>query len=89
MTYQRPAYEEVTIAHGGNAVTLRPSLRAAAILESRYGFPALYRALDELNITIISEIILSASVIRQDAAAFLFSFGEGRFFPSSSPFASH
>jgi hypothetical protein len=77
MTYQRPAYEEVTIAHGGNTVALRPSLRAAATLESRYGFPALFRALDEFNITIISDIILSASVIRQDAAALL-SFPWGR-----------
>ncbi|RVE93509.1 hypothetical protein [Sinorhizobium meliloti] len=71
MTYQRPAYEEVTIAHGGNAVTLRPSLRAAATLVDRHGFPALFRALDDCNLTIISEIILSASVVRQDAAAFL------------------
>ncbi len=30
MTFQRPAYEQVTIAHGGHTVTLRPSLRAAA-----------------------------------------------------------
>lgn len=71
MTYQRPAYEEVTIAHGGNAVTLRPSLRAAATLEARYGFPALFRALDDCSLIIISEIILTASQSRQDAAAFL------------------
>lgn len=71
MTYQRPAYEQVTIAHGGNTVTLRPSLRAAITLEARYGFPAMFRALEEGNLTIISEIILAASVSRQDAAAFL------------------
>lgn len=71
MTYQRPAYEQVTIAHGGNTVTLRPSLRAAATLEARYGFPALFRALADLNMTIISEIILAACLSRQDAAAFL------------------
>ncbi len=58
MTYQRPAYEEVKIAHGGNTVTLRPSLRAAATLEARYGFPAMFRALDQGNLTIIFEIIL-------------------------------
>ncbi|WP_457586094.1 hypothetical protein [Ensifer canadensis] len=71
MTYQRPAYEQVTIAHGGNTVTLRPSLRAAVTLEGRFGFPAMFRALDDFNLTIISEIILAASVSRQDAAAFL------------------
>lgn len=71
MTYQRPAYEEVTIAHGGSTVTLRPSLRAAASLEARHGFPALFRELDDCDLTIISEIILAASQSRQDAAAFL------------------
>jgi hypothetical protein len=71
MTNQRPAYEQVTIAHGGSIVTLRPSLRAAATLEARHGFPALFRALADLNTTIISEIILTASSSRQDAAAFL------------------
>ncbi len=72
MHLQRPAYEQVTIAHGGNTVTLRPTLRAAATLEERHGFPALFRALDDMNLTIISEIILSVSSSRQDAAAFLF-----------------
>lgn len=71
MTYQWPAYEEVTIAHGGNTVTLRPTLRAAAILEQRHGFPALFRALDEFNFTIISEIIGAACSHPADAAAFL------------------
>ncbi|QWW69345.1 hypothetical protein [Rhizobium sp. WYJ-E13] len=71
MTYQRPAYEQVTIAHGGNTLTLRPSLRAAVTLEARYGFPALIQALDDLNLTIISEIILTACSRREDAAAFL------------------
>ncbi|MBD9555673.1 phage tail assembly chaperone [Ensifer adhaerens] len=77
MTYQRPAYEQVTIAHGGNTVTLRPSLRAAATLVERHGFPTLFRALDDLNLAIISEIILTAATSRQDAAAFL-SFPAGR-----------
>lgn len=71
MTYQRPAYEEVTIAHGGNSVTLRPSLRAATILENRFGFPAIDKGLAELDFIIVSEIIRAASVSRQDAAAFL------------------
>lgn len=77
MIYQRPAYEEVTIAHGGNTVTLRPSLRAAITLEARFGFPALFRALDEGNPTIISEIILTTAH-RQDGAAFLLSEAAGR-----------
>lgn len=71
MTYQRPAYEQVTIAHSGNTVTLRPSLRAAVTLEGRFGFPALFRALEEGNFTIISEIIRAASCNASDAAAFL------------------
>jgi len=84
MIYQRPAYEEVKIAHGGNTVTLRPSLRAAVTLEARYGFPALFRALDELNFTIIADTILTASSSGQDGAAFLRSEAAGR--PLSSFF---
>ncbi len=71
MNLQRPTYEQVTLAHGGNTLTLRPTLRAAATLEARFGFPALFRALDDLNLTIISQIILTASSPVQDAAAFL------------------
>ncbi len=67
----RPAYEQVTITHGGNTVMLRPSLRAATTLEARFGFPTMFRALDEGSFTIISEIILAASSPAQGAAAFL------------------
>ena len=81
MNYQRPAYEQVMIVHGGDAVTLRPSLRAAVILVERHGFPALFRALDDFNLTIISEIILTASIKRQDAAAFLSSYAGNPLFP--------
>lgn len=70
MTSQRPAYEQVTFAHGGNTVTLRPSLRAAVALEEMFGFPALYRALAEQNFTIISEIIRTAKTGDQYAAPF-------------------
>nr|WP_321457434.1 hypothetical protein [uncultured Cohaesibacter sp.] len=73
MTYQRPVYEEVKIRQGENVLTLRPSLRAAAILEQRYGFKRLYQALAEQNFTIISDIIETAITPgRDDAAAFLF-----------------
>ncbi|MCQ1779159.1 hypothetical protein NOJ05_18300 [Neorhizobium galegae] len=92
MTYQRPAYEQVTIAHGRNTVTLRPTLRAAATLEARHGFPALFRALDDFNLSIISEIILATCSRREDAAAFL-SRVEGRplfpfFIPVRQPLAA-
>ncbi|CUX42359.1 MULTISPECIES: hypothetical protein [Agrobacterium] len=72
MRQQRASFEQVEISHGGNALTLRPSLRAATILEERFGFPALHAALEDLNFTIISEIILvSESGGNQSAAAFL------------------
>jgi hypothetical protein len=77
MTYQRPAYEEVRIALDGNVVTLRPTLRAAITLEARFGFPALYRALEEGSFTIISEIILAASSPATNGAVFL-SWGLGK-----------
>ncbi|WP_421611435.1 hypothetical protein [Agrobacterium tumefaciens] len=72
MKKQRASFEQVEISHGGNAVTLRPSLRAATILEERFGLPALYAALEDLNYTVISEIILvSDSSGNQNAAALL------------------
>jgi hypothetical protein len=71
MTFQRPTYEEVTIAHDGSVIVLRPSLRAAATLVDRHGFPALYEAMDDFNVTIICEIITAASSSGHDAAAFL------------------
>ncbi|MCZ7907746.1 hypothetical protein O9X94_00370 [Agrobacterium leguminum] len=77
MTYKRPAFEQVTITHGGNAVTLRPTLRAAVTLEAAFGFPALDRALAEGNFTIISEIIRATANSRADAAAFLSVHPEG------------
>ena len=74
----RPAYEQVTIAHGGNTVTLRPSLRTAITLEARFGFPALFRALEDGSFTIISEIIVAASSSATDGAAFPLSEAAGR-----------
>lgn len=82
---KRRAYEEVTIAHGDHAVTLRPSLRAVTVLEDRFGILAIEKGLAELNFTIISEIILTLSTSRQNAAAFLSSL-RGR--PLSPFFAS-
>lgn len=81
MNLQRPAYEEVTIAHGGNTVTLRPTLRAATTLEARHGFPALFRAPFDFNMTVLSEIILTACSDRQSAAAFLSSLSGKPLFP--------
>lgn len=72
MRKQRASFEQVEISHGGNVLILRPSLRAATILEERFGLAALYAALEDLNFTIISEIILvSESGGNQSAAAFL------------------
>jgi hypothetical protein len=69
---RRRAYEQVEISFGGNAVVLRPSLRAATILEERFGLSALLRAVDECNLPIISEIILvSDSSGNQSEAALL------------------
>lgn len=80
---KRRAFEQVEISHGGNTVSLRPSLRAATILEERFGLPALYSALDDLNFTIISEIILASHSSGGDrnAAAFLSSLSGRPLFP--------
>lgn len=75
---KQPAYEQVTIVHGGNTVTLRPSLRAASILEDKFGLSAIDKGLTELDFAIVSEIIRAASSSAQDAAAFLRSEAAGR-----------
>lgn len=67
-----PASDEITLAHDGHIVRLRPSLRAAARLERLHdGFDNLFRRVDEFHLGTISEIILSAATNRPDAAAFL------------------
>jgi len=78
MTYQRPACEEVTIAHGGNTVTLRPTLRAAINLIDRHGLQGLFFAIDEFHLGTISEIVLATSPSRQDEATAFFSVLPGR-----------
>lgn len=78
MTFKRPAYEEVTIVHGGNVLALRPSLRAATILQDKFGFPAIDKGLAEFDYIIVSEIIRAASSPARNAAAFLRSEAAGR-----------
>jgi hypothetical protein len=68
----RPAYDEIVLEHGSNAVILRPSLRAASALErSHDGFELLARHIDEFHTGTVREIIMTAATDRKDAAAFL------------------
>jgi hypothetical protein len=68
----RPAYDEITLAHGDITVRLRPSLRAASTLEhSHDGFECLFRRIVEFHIGTVTEIIMTAATDRKDAAAFL------------------
>lgn len=68
----RPAYDDIVLEHGSNAVILRPSLRAASTLErSHDGFALLARRIDEFHTGTVREIIMTAATDRKDAAAFL------------------
>lgn len=68
----RPAYDEITLAHGDITVCLRPSLRAASKLErSHDGFDCLFRRIGEFHTGTVREIITTAATDREDAAAFL------------------
>lgn len=68
----RPAYDEIVLEHGSNAVILRPSLRAASTLErSHDGFAALFQRIAEFHTGTVREIILTAATDRKDAARFL------------------
>ena len=63
---------DVPMVYGGNAVSLRPSLRAATQLEQyQGGFPALILKLQELDTATIKAVIHAAATDRQEATAFL------------------
>lgn len=66
------AYEEWEIAHGGYAVRLRPSLRAAARLERLHdGFTALHQRLVDFDTATVAEIIRQSATDPNEARAFL------------------
>jgi len=72
------AAPEIVLAHGGNTVRLRPTLRAAVTLERLHegGFPALFRKVSELDTTTIGLVITCASTDSGAARAYLKSLGE-------------
>lgn len=53
--------EAISAKFGFQAITLRPSLRAAATLESRYGFQKLFDAVGDGNLTVIADVIEASS----------------------------
>lgn len=52
------AYDEITLEYGGNAMSLRPSLRAATHLERLHdGFPELLNKIDEFDTHTVRAVI--------------------------------
>jgi len=71
MTMQ-PAYDAITLSHGGNTVRLRPSLRAATHLERLHdGFESLFNRVESFDTATIREIIRVSATDQNDADAFL------------------
>ncbi|WP_412033146.1 hypothetical protein ACLIR7_07200 [Nitratireductor aquimarinus] len=70
MTF-RPAYDEITLALGGNTVCLRPSLRAASYFARGNGLTTLHRRIAEFHLGTIRDLITKAATDRQEAFAFL------------------
>lgn len=69
------AREEIAIYHGDHAVILRPTLRAASILERLHGgWDALFRRVDQFDTGTITAIIRTAASDRSAAEALLASF---------------
>ncbi|ADE86060.1 phage tail assembly chaperone [Rhodobacter capsulatus] len=67
--------EEVTLHHGGWAVVLRPSLRAAMTLERLHdGWPGLLLGLGQFRLQTVQAIIRASAVERNAAEALLASF---------------
>lgn len=58
---------DIVIAHGGNAVRLRPSLRAAVLLQNKHGLGKLVFGIGQVDFNIILDIIMAAT---DDPAAY-------------------
>lgn len=74
----RRAYEEVTLTYGGDTVRLRPSLRAATLLEAGNGLEHLFQNLDAFRLTTVRQIILTATADRGAANVLLTAVGKAR-----------
>ena len=62
----------ITLAHGGLTLRLRPTLRAAAILERLHdGFPKLFLKISEFDTVTVSAVIEASAVNTCAADAFL------------------
>lgn len=57
----RLATDIITIAHGGNAVRLRPSLRAALHLQREHGLGKLARAVSDCRLGLILDIVAAGT----------------------------
>jgi hypothetical protein len=58
----QPAYDAIALEYGGNAVFLRPSLRAAIHLESLHGgFPDLLRKIEEFDTLTVWHVITASA----------------------------
>jgi hypothetical protein len=67
--------EEIAVVHLGHVVILRPSLRAASLLERLHdGWPALLRKVEEFDTSTITAIIRAAASDRSAAEALLATF---------------
>lgn len=53
----RLAYQPITIAIDGATATLRPSLRAACLLEQKHGLAVVIKAVDEGNLGIVADLV--------------------------------
>ncbi|WP_187970057.1 phage tail assembly chaperone [Aquibium microcysteis] len=53
----RLAYQPITIAIDGATATLRPSLRAACLLEQKHGIAVVIKAVDEGNLGIVADLV--------------------------------
>ncbi|WP_139792994.1 hypothetical protein [Pseudophaeobacter leonis] len=58
----QPAYDAIALEYGGNAVFLRPSLRAAIHLERLHGgFPELLRKIEEFDTLTVWHVITASA----------------------------
>lgn len=62
----RLAAEDTFLRLDGVHVTLRPTLRAAIRLERRHGFDALFRNVQDMNLSVIGDLVRESAVSESD-----------------------
>ena len=73
----QPAYDAITLAHGGNTVCLRASLRAATNLERMHdGYPELFKRIEQFDSRTVYAVISATATDLKAAERYIRSYAK-------------